>query len=396
MRYNHAMLESPIAGAAVEVTPVRSARDRRAFLEFPWTVYRRDPLWVPPLLSERRKATDPRTGTFFRRGEADFFLARRAGRVVGTICAADDRAYNTDMHKSECMFGFFDCLPGEEQAARALLRSVARWAAARGRQTLGGPFNLDYEDAYGVLVEGRDRPPVVLCGHTPDWYQGFFEGEGFTPLRGDNLAYEVRLDTESPDLKRADELADRIRTRGWIRLRTPDLSRWMDEVGVVQELMNKAMAHLPDFRPWTRDAVAGLLEPFKDLADPDLILFAEIDGKTIGWFPGIANLNEVLIHLNGLRRPWDYLRVPFWMRYKPRCLAVKSVLILPEYWGSGAAILLISEMARRARARGYQWVDLSLTSDDNPYTPELAARMGGRIYKRYRVYGKGVSEVLST
>ena len=92
------------------------------------------------------------------------------------------------------------------------------------------------------------------------------------------------------------------------------MSRWMDEVEVVQELMNKSMAHLPDFRPWEREAVAGLLEPFKSIADPDLILFAEIEGRTIGWFPGVANLNEVLIHLDGLRRPWDMLRALRWMR----------------------------------------------------------------------------------
>ena len=60
----------------------------------------------------------------------------------------------------------------------ALLRQAAVWAAGRGLLTLGGPFNLDYEDAYGVLVEGRDRPPVMLCGHTPAYYQGFFEGTG--------------------------------------------------------------------------------------------------------------------------------------------------------------------------------------------------------------------------
>ena len=299
------------------------------------------------------------------------------------------------MHKRECMFGFFECVQDTGVAA-ALIRQAAVWAAGRGLLTLGGPFNLDYEDAYGVLVEGRDRPPVILCGHTPPYYQAFFEGSGFTPLRGDNLAYEVPLDSESPALKRAATLAARIRQRGWITLRTPDLSRWMDEVEVVQELMNKSMAHLPDFRPWEREAVAGLLEPFKTIADPDLILFAEIQGRTIGWFPGVANLNEVLIHLDGLRRPWDMLRALRWMRYKPRCLAVKSVLILPEYWGSGAAILLIDEMASRARAKGYTWVDLSLTSDDNPYTPHLAERMGGRIYKRYRVYGKKVEDVLAT
>jgi len=384
----------PIAGP-IHVVPLRNARERRIFLEFPWRIYRNDPLWVPPLLPDRRKAIDRRTGVFFQRGEAEFFIAWRDGTPVGTICAAEDRAYNTSMQRRECMFGFFDCV-NDQQCARALFRRAAEWAACRDLRTLGGPFNLDYEDAYGVLIEGRERPPVILCGHTPPYYQGLFEGSGFVPLRGDNIAYEVSLNADSPALRRTAVLAERIRQKGWITIRTPDLSRWTDEVGVVQELMNRSMAHLPDFRPWEREAVAGLLEPFKTIADPDLILFAQIEGRTIGWFAGIADMNEVLIHLNGLRRPWDMLRALRWMRYKPRCLAVKSVLILPEYWGSGAALLLIDEMAKRARAKGYTWVDLSLTSDDNPYTPELAERMGGRIYKRYRIYGRKVEDVLAS
>lgn len=379
----------------IQVLPVRGARDRRIFLEFPWRIYHGDPLWVPPLLQDRRKAIDPLRGAFFKRGAAEFFVAWRGRAPVGTICAAEDKAYNSAMKKRECMFGFFECVDDPEVAG-ALLRQAAAWAADRGLLTLGGPFNLDYEDAYGVLVEGRDRPPVILCGHTPPYYQGFFEGSGFTPLRGDNIAYEISLDAESPALKRTAVLARRIRQKGWITLRTPELSRWMDEVEVVQELMNRSMAHLPDFRPWEREAVAALLEPFRSIADPDLVLFAEIGGKTIGWLAGIANMNEVLIHLNGLRRPWDLVRALRWMRCKPRCLAVKSILILPEYWGSGAALLLIDEMAARARAKGYTWVDLSLTSEDNPYTPGLTSRMGGRIYKRYRVYGKKVEDVLAT
>jgi hypothetical protein len=286
----------------VQVLPLRNDRDRRIFLEFPWKIYRHDPLWVPPLLADRRRTIDRRTGAFFQRGEAEFFIAWRDGSPVGTICAAEDKAYNASMGKSECMFGFFESVD-DAQVAHALIRHAAQWAGSRGLLTLGGPFNLDYEDGYGVLIEGRDRPPPILCGHTPPYYRAFFEESGFFPLRGDNIAYEVSLDADSPSLKRTAVLAQRIRQKGWITIRTPDLSRWMDEVDVVQELMNRSMAHLPDFRPWEREAVAGLLEPFKSIADPDLILFAEIEGKTIGWFPGVANMNEVLIHLDGMRRP---------------------------------------------------------------------------------------------
>ena len=375
--------------AQVELTRVRAGREKREFLTFPWRVYANDPLWVPPLLAERAKVIDPARGPFFGRGTAEFFIARRSGVPVGTICAAEERTLNERTGSRECMFGFFECV--DEESARALFDHAANWAAARRLTHLAGPFNLDPEDSYGVLVEGRDRPPVLLCGHTPASYQGYFENAGFAPLRADNIAFEIRLDQESPALVRTAAMAERIRKRGWIRLRTPDMARWKDEAAVVHELLNKALAHLPDFRPYERETVEAMVEPFKSIADPELILFAEIGGKTIGWFPGVPNINEILIHLNGLRYPWDALRALRWMRHRPRCLAVKSVLILPEYWGSGAALLLIDEMARRGRAKGYEWVDLSLTSDDNPYTPSLARRMGARIYKRYRTYRKDLA-----
>ena len=43
-------------------------------------------------------------------------------------------------------------------------------------------------------------------------------------------------------------------------------------------------------------------------------------------------------------------------------------------------------MVKRLRRKNYEWIDLSLTSDDNPYTLDLANRMGASVYKRCRVY----------
>ncbi len=90
--------------------------------------------------------------------------------------------------------------------------------------------------------------------------------------------------------------------------------------------------------------------------------------------------------MNGLRKPLDYLKLWQYQRKPVRCLTVKSILVLPEYWGSGVVILLFDEMLRRARERKYEWMDFSLTSADNPRTPVLAKRFGATLYKRYRVY----------
>ncbi len=370
----------------LEIRPIRTAKERRTFLTFPWRIYRDDPLWVPPLLPERAKTIDPNRGTFFKRGnEAEFFIAWRDGRPVGTVCAAEDKFTNQQHDRRECVFGFFEYV--EDYAVfEALLDRVVEWAIGRGLNALWGPFNLDYEDSYGVLVEGRDRPPALLCGHTPPYYQRFMERFGFQPARGDNLAYAIDADMSTPVARRLLRLAGRVRQRGNITVRSADLAHWDEEIDRVYRLINIALSHLPDHIGWHRDALEASLMPFRDIVDPELVLFAEVDGETVGWLPGIPNLNEAFIHANGLRYPWDYVRLLWHMRRQPECLAVKSVLILPEYWGAGVSVLLFAEMGQRAHAKGFKWLDLSLTSDDNPNTPILADRMGAKLYKKYRVY----------
>jgi GNAT superfamily N-acetyltransferase len=379
---------------AVTVSPVASLRDRRAFETFPWRIFRGDPLWVPPLLRDRRKAMDPGRGEFFLHGEADFFLARREGseEVIGTVCAAQDFTANKNNGVKDCVFGFLDFLD-EPDILPALIRTCEDWARKRGLDSLVGPYNLDYENGYGILVEGRDRPPVLLCGHTPPWYFPAMEALGFGRAHGDNIAYEIRLDRPLPDYDRLRNFSEKAKARSGLSVRSADFSHYEDEVDRVRSLLDRSLAHLPGFIPWERSAVKALFDPFLRFADPELVLFAEKGGETVGFLPGMPNLNEALIGLNGLRRPWDYLRLPFAFKRRFSCITIKSVLVPPEHWGTGVAGLLIYEMARRLEGRGYSWMDLSLTSDDNPNTPPLAERFGGHIYKRFRVYRGPVGPV---
>ncbi len=373
----------------ISVRPVITRRERRTFLTFPWRIFKGDPLWVPPLLPDWSERIDPRRGVFFKRGEAQCFIAWQDGRPAGTICAAEDREENEVRAAHECVFGFFNFIQ-DYDVFTALLEYTSDWAQKRGLDTMTGPFNLDYEDGYGVLVEGRDRPPTLMCGHTPPYYLEFYQRYGFQPARGDNIAFAVDLTAENPAIQGLAHMAERVRARKNITIRGADLTHWEDEIERIYILLNTSMTHLPDYRSWPREVVYNSLAPFRKIVDPELVLFAEEDGRTVGWFPGLPNLNEAFIHANGLRYPWDYIKLWWYMRRQTECLAVKSVLVPPEYWGSGVIILLFDEMARRAHARGYRWVDFSLTSDDNPRTPALAARFGARLYKRYRVFKKAI------
>lgn len=368
----------------IEVRPAQTKHERNIFITFPWRIYKHDPLWIPPILSEREKNMDPARGLFFKGGGiADLYIAWKDGKPVGTICCAQEK------DSQENMFGFFECID-DYAVAEVLFNQADAWAREHKLTSITGPYNLDREDCRGILIEGRDRPASLLCGYNPPYYPGFFERYGFGLAYDDGLAYAVDLDLNNTKIQRLSRLAERVRQRKNVQIRGAHMDDVENEIDRIWDLQNRALAHLPGFTPYPRAAIETMVLPLKEMADPDLILFAEIDGKAIGWFPGVPNFNEILIHLNGLRYPWDYLRALVYQHKEMECVAIKSVAVPPEYWDTGVAVLLFDEMVKRAVAKGYKWADLSLTGEENPDTWDLAHHMGAKIYKRYRFYRKEV------
>ncbi len=382
----------------IEIQKVCTSHQKLLFLTFPWKIYKNDPLWVPPILSERQKAADPARGIFFQGSHAaengsssangsgsyaDYFLAYNDNQLAGTICCSHEEGGDP----AECSIGFFECID-DYSVAEALFQQAETWARGLGLSMVCGTYNLDREDGRGILIEGYDRPPVLLCGHNPPYYGSFFELFGFGKRHDDGLAYAITIDTQDSRMQRLFKLAERVRLRKNFNIRNANLNDLDNEIDRILVLQNRALEHLPGFVAYTREAISAMLLPLKDLADPELVLFVEHEGKCAGWFPAIPNFNEILIHLNGLRCPWDYISALRYKNLKPACLTVKSIAVLPEYWDTGAAVLLFAEMAQRALAKGYQWLDLSLTGEDNPDTFDIAHNMGAKIYKRYRFYRK--------
>ena len=374
----------------IEVRKVETRREKNIFLTFPWRIYRRDPLWVPPLIPEKKKTIDPQKGKFFEDGYADLFIAWQGRRPVGTISCGEDQSATRSRDFGECSIGFFECV-NDYRVAEALLEQATTWARDHKLARLLGTYNLDREESRGILIEGRDRPAAVYCGYNPAYYQTFLEQYGFTKFDEDGLAYAVDLDLKQPEIQHLISLANQIRQRKQnITVRGANLKDMDHEIDRIVDLQNRGLAHFPNFTPYTRAAIEAMVLPMLDVVDPELVLFAEVDGQPTGWFPAVPNLNEIFIHLNGLRYPWDYLRLIKYSHYKAKSIAIKSVVVAPEYWDTGVGVLLFDEMVRRSVAKGYTWADLSLTGEYNKDTWPIAHRMGAKIYKRYRFYEKQV------
>ena len=91
----------------VAVRKVESKADFDTFLTFPWTLYKDDPIWVPPLLSMQRHKFDKGKNPTWQHLEGDYFIARRGEQVVGTIAAFINHRHNEFQGEQIGFFGAF-------------------------------------------------------------------------------------------------------------------------------------------------------------------------------------------------------------------------------------------------------------------------------------------------
>jgi hypothetical protein len=373
---------------AITIQSIQSDSDQKQFYNLAWRVYRHDPNWVPHLWPQRKDYLD-KTATFFKYGEGEFWLAKRGSEVVGTIGTAIDHPRNRHIHYQSGIFGFFEVVEGDYEAASALWEHACAWAKKRDLTELVGPYSFAANDDSGFLVEGFQYPPAILMGHNPPYYPQYAEKFGFQGSQ-DWLAYRYDLATIDFDVKNSPEIIQRIAERsrshlGMSSIRHPDMKQWEAEIQRLHAVYNTSLAKLPEFIPIELVEFNAQAMALKPILDPELIFIAEVEGKTAGFSLGLPNIAEAFKVSNGLRYPWDYLRFAL-ARRKITSASFKILAIDPQFWGYGLEVQMFFEMARTVIRKGYTWVDGSLTSDLNPQTNKLATRLGAYVYRRYREY----------
>jgi GNAT superfamily N-acetyltransferase len=376
-----------MATLPIQIQEVVTKRDLKAFIKFPWRIYKGDPNWVPPLISERLDYLNPEKNPFFTHAKAAFFLARQGREVVGTIAPFVNETPGRQTEQAVGGFGFFEVLE-DYQVAQRLLDTAREWVRARGQALLRGPTNFTTNDTPGVLIKGADCPPVILEAHTPLYYQIFLERYGMKKWQ-DSYAWRVTRDQIGEELKNvpADLLrvVEAVRRRSNVTIRKLRMADWDQEVAIAYRLFDETLRHLPDHVPISPDQFHRMADSMRPFLDPDLALLAEVDGQVIGFCVAIPDFNRVLIHLNGRLFPIGWLKL-LWYRRRIDVVSFKLMGILDRYRYRGIEAVLYSEAVRSVFEKGYQWLDGSLTSEFNPAVIYLAERLGAERYKCYRIY----------
>jgi GNAT superfamily N-acetyltransferase len=369
---------------AVVVRPVRSRADRREFVELPFRLHATGTPWVPPLRIERRLFLGPRTGHFFKHGEAELFLARRDGRVAGRISGHIDLDFNAYHGNAWGMFGFLE-LEEDPEVLRALLDAAAGWLRERGRDRMVGPMDFTMNDESGVLIEGFDRVPLVRQPWHPPYYQRLCEAAGLEKAV-DLFMWELRISDRDKILPIIRKLAGELEPKHGITIRKMSRRRLRRELDAFAEIYNEAWSANWGFVPYTKADLDAYAQELQLVFDRDWFMVAENSrGETVGVAITIPDINQVLQLMHGRVLPlgwWHYLRR---RRIADRC-RIGFLGVKPAYQHTGVAAGLYMEHFAMAELTRIKWGEAGWVLETNKGLNRGMEALGARICRRYRMY----------
>jgi GNAT superfamily N-acetyltransferase len=365
----------------IEVTAVDGKKALHEFVELPFEIYRNDPNWVPQLRIAVKELLDREKHPFYANAEAEFFLAREGGRVVGRVAAIIDRNHNRSHNENAGFFGFFESVDNVN-VARALLERARQWVFERGAKFLRGPVSPSTNYECGLLVDGFDSSPMVMMTYNPRSYPGLMEKVGLSKAK-DLYAYLSNANTI--EMKKIDRVANKVLKTTGVRVRPINMKDFQHDVERVWEVYGAAWQRNWGFIPMSRDEFFLMGKEMKMILKPDLVLIGEVGDRVVGFALALPDVNQALKPANGSLFPTGLLKILYYQRLI-KSVRVLALGVVEEYRASGLAAGFYATLVQNARKLGFGDCEMSWILEDNVLMNRSLEVMGAKRYKTYRIY----------
>jgi GNAT superfamily N-acetyltransferase len=369
--------------SSVVVIPVGSRREKQDFLGFPWTLYRDDPHWIPPLRANEKELVGYRRHPFYEKNEGQTFVAYRSGEVCGRVAAIVNQGHIERYGERRGFFGFFECVDDQE-AADALFEAARAWFAQREIFAMRGPANPSQNYTVGLLISGFDRPPTFMMTYNPPYYERLLEGCGFRKTQ-DLYSYWGHIDMLPKIHEKLAPVSEQIVERLALKIRPLDRTHFDQDVRTFLNIYNLSMGNTWGFVPMSDAEVRHMAKGLRHMMVPELALAAELDGRVIGATFGLPDYNPRIRQIDGRLFPFGFLRL---LRNKSAIKKFRliSTNVLPEFQLLGVGLTLVSGLVPLAMAWGIQEAEFSWVLESNSLSRGSLEKGGAKMDKTYRVY----------
>ena len=354
------------------------------FIHFARKVYGKNhPYYVDPIYSEQIKFI--LKGPFNRIGEKILLMVYRDGSPVARASFHRSFAHNEHYNTNQGFWGWFEAF-NDPEAVKLLFETGFQWLKEKGCQSSVGPMNFTIYDEIGMLIEGFDSIPAILCTYNPEYYPQLICDLGFQK-EIDWYAYWRPADTPIPPLM--DKLAKRLERNSHVRIREANMKNWNNEIKAVHSIFNHAWSENWGHVPLNDEQWDVIIHELKQIVRKDLALILEADGKTVGFCITIPDANAAVKKAKGSLWPFGVFKI-LWNLRKINTVRTIIMGIEEDYRRHGYDFALVHRTIKNGVAVGMTGSDCSLLAETNTRIIEGVTAMGAYKYKTYRIYKKEI------
>lgn len=365
------------------IIKVSTGSELNDFMSLPFTVYRNDRNWIPPITAELSRMLDTKKNPYFRNASLELFNCYSNEKMAARVAVSvnEDQCRSAGIRTG--FFGFFESL-NDENAVAKLFETVFDHCRRSGIRRLEGPVNHNMYSELGMLCSHYDQPPTFFQTYNPEYYNALLTDCGFENLI--RLHTRINKDASSYMNEKYGKIAEQ--PEGDLKIRSFRGDAKAEDLEHLRSIFNSAFSGNWHFTPVSRDEYLFASKFLKLVTPPELIKFVEYKGEPAGAVHFALDINPLLRKFRGRRNPLAYLNLLLHRRRISRAL-IFAVGIKKEFQSSRITRALFNatvDISRRFRIVETTWM-----YDDNRSAILIAERLGLRREKEFQIYFKDLT-----
>jgi GNAT superfamily N-acetyltransferase len=372
---------------SVTVKEVTTRQEMKQFIYLPEKIHANHKGWVPPFYSDDARTFDPARNLSHDYCDHIYALAWEDGKPVGRVAGIINRRYNQNAKVSHARFGYLE-VPERIEVLSALLTFVEGWARGKGMSKLVGPMGFTEEDPEAFIIEGFDEVTNLATNQNFPAIPGYMEQLGYTK-EVDYFVYIIDVDKAMTE--------DYQKLYRWVKRNkdfhlkefTTKKELWQYIVPIFK-LMNESFMVLYGYSPFAEKEIVAFVKRYMPGVDPRFVKCVVNNAdEVIGFIIGIPNMSPGIIKARGRLFPFGFIHI-LKARNTSRKLDVYMGAVKEEYRSKGIDVLMGWRMLEECKAAGIKFIDSHHELEHNIAVRSEMERVGGKVYKKYRIFQKGL------
>ena len=373
----------------IEIKVVNDKKSLKTFIYLPAKIHKNHANWVPPIYMDEWAFFNPKKNKNFDHCDTVLALAFKGQKAVGRIMGIVSHKYNKLHQENHVRFAFIETF-NDQEVFSALVNFIAKWGKNMGMDRIVGPIGFSDKDPQGLLIEGFEQPVVIASNCSLPYMVDLVENMGFHKKK-DLVVYQIQVPNENPPIYKKVEERFLQNNKNLKVLEFSSRTKVKPFIYPVLQLVNDTFKDIYGFIPFTKEEMKDFANRYLYLINPRFIKMVVNEfNEVVAFVIGMSDISHGIRKARGKLLPIGFIPI-FMAGKKSKQLNLLLGAVHPQYQGRGLDVAMGIKLLASAREAGKTTIDSHLELEENFKVRAEMERVGGKVYKKYRIYQKEIS-----